>query len=82
MAKGRHSSKNKPPEEKAFTNLQEDAIIYSMVCLEEAFMIARKRKDVKSLIDLADKWYGISQALEVIDERKPVIGFGAGVDNE
>jgi len=82
MAKGRHSSKNKPPEEKAFTNLQEDAIIYSMVCLEEAFMIARKRKDVKSLIDLADKWYGISQALEVIDEKKPVIGFGAGVDNE
>jgi hypothetical protein len=82
MAKGRHSRKNKPPEEKAFTNLQEDAIIYSMVCLEEAFMIARKRKDVKSLIDLADKWYGISQALEVIDERKPVIGFGAGVDNE
>jgi len=82
MAKGRHSSKNKPPEEKAFTNLQEDAIIYSMVCLEEAFIIARKRKDVKSLIDLADKWYGISQALEVIDERKPVIGFGAGVDNE
>jgi len=82
MAKGRHSSKNKPPEEKAFTNLQEDAIIYSMVCLEEAFMIARKRKDVKSLIDLSDKWYGISQALEIVDERKPVIGFGAGVNNE
>jgi hypothetical protein len=82
MAKGRHSSKNKPPKEKAFTNLQEDAIIYSMVCLEEAFMIARKRKDVKSLIDLADKWYGISQAFEVIDNKKPIIGFGAGVDNE
>jgi len=82
MAKGKHSRKNKPQEEKAFTNLKEDAIIYSMICLEEAFMIARKRKDVKSLIDLADKWYGISQAFEVIDSKKPMIGFGAGVDNE
>jgi hypothetical protein len=82
MAKGRHSRKNKPPEEKAFTNLQEDAIIYSMVCLEEAFMIARKRKDVKSLIDLADKWYGIAQVFEVVNDKKPMIGFGAGVDNE
>jgi hypothetical protein len=82
MAKGRHSSKNKPQEEKGFTNLQEDAIIYSMICLEEAFMIARKRKDVQSLISLADKWYGISQAFEVIDDRKPMIGFGAGGENE
>jgi hypothetical protein len=82
MAKGRHSSKNKPQEEKSFTNLQEDAIIASMICLDEAFMIAKKRKDVRSLIDLADKWYGLSQAFEVIDERKPVIGFGTGVENE
>lgn len=82
MAKGRHSHKNKPQEEKGFTNLQEDAIIYSMVCLEEAFMIARKRKDVRSLIDLADKWYGISQAFEVVDNKKPIIGFGAGVESE
>lgn len=82
MAKGRHSSKNKPPEENGFTNLQEDAIIYSMICLEEAFTIARKRKDVRSLIDLADKWYGISQAFEIVDDKKPVIGFGAGVENE
>ena len=82
MAKGRHSSKNKPPQEKGFTNLQEDAIIYSMICLEEAFMIARKRKDVQSLISLADKWYGISQAFEIIDDRKPMIGFGAGGEDE
>jgi hypothetical protein len=82
MAKGRHSYKNKPQEEKGFTNLQEDAILYSMICLEEAFMIARKRKDVQSLISLADKWYGISQAFELVDDRKPMIGFGAGAENE
>ena len=82
MAKGRHSHKNKPQEEKGFTNLQEDAIIYSMICLEEAFILARKRKDVQSLISLADKWYGISQAFEIIDDRKPMIGFGAGGENE
>jgi hypothetical protein len=82
MAKGRHSYKNKLEEEKGFTNLQEDAIIYSMICLQEAFMLARKRKDVRSLIDLADKWYGISQAFEIVDSNKPMIGFGAGVKNE
>ena len=82
MAKGRHSSKNKPVEEKGFTNLQEDAIIASMICLDEAFTIARKRKDVRSLIDLADKWYGISQAFEVIDDKKPIIGFGVEAENE
>ena len=82
MAKGRHSYKNKPQEEKGFTNLQEDAIIYSMICLEEAFMIARKRKDIHSLISLADKWYGISQAFEIVDDKKPMIGFGAGAENE
>ena len=82
MARGKHSSKNKPEEEKGFTNLQEDAIIASMICLDEAFMIARKRKDVSSLITLADKWYGISQAFESIDARKSPFGFSIEVDDE
>jgi hypothetical protein len=34
------------------------------------------------LISLADKWYGISQAFEVVDDKRSIIGFGAGVENE
>jgi hypothetical protein len=82
MARGKHSSKNKVEQEKGFTSLQEDAIMASMICLDEAFMIARKRKDVSSLITLADKWYGISQAFEVLDDRKTPFGFTLEVDSE
>jgi hypothetical protein len=45
-------------------------------------MIAGKRKDVQSLISLADKWYGIAQVFEVVDDNKPMIGFGSGAKNE
>lgn len=69
--------------EKPFTTLQEDAIMASMICLEEAFMIARKRKDVQSIIDIADKWYGLSQAFEGKEESpKSGFGFSLGIENE
>ena len=81
MAKGKHSSKNKP-EKKGFTNLQEDAIIASMICLDEAFMIARKKKDVSSLITISEKWYGLSHAFEDIIEEKNPFGFTVEVEDE
>ena len=81
MARGKHSSKNKP-EEKGFTNLQEDAIIASMICLDEAFMIARKKKDVSSLITISEKWYGLSHAFEDIIEKKKPFGFTVEVEDE
>lgn len=82
--------KNKPVEvekeelEKTFTSLQQDAIMASMICLDEAFMIARKKKDVTSLIDIADKWYGISQTIDDVEDKKRPIGFStiAEEDNE
>lgn len=82
MAKGKHSNKNKIEPEKGFTSLQEDAIIASMICLDEAFVIAKKRKDVSSLITLADKWFGLSHAFEEISEEIKKPPFGFNVDGE
>lgn len=68
--------------EKTFTSLQQDAIMASIICLDEAFMIARKKKNVEQLLEIADKWYGISQAIEEVEEKKTPIGFSVGTEED
>lgn len=72
-SKGRHTKKYiESNQEKDFTFRIEDVIISSMMCLDQAFLIATKSKDSKTLIELSDKWIDLYQSI-IMDDEEEVI---------